>query len=107
MIASHTQLLKSILEILQKICGYCMHVSGAWPLLASNSDQMYIPDPNRCFSCVQLLWLTLDIKEEHPYLGILLHESLSWSSYIGKITKLAKLHAQVFNFLKHILSYLL
>ena len=43
----------------------------------------------------------LDIKEEHPYLGIILHKSLSLSSYISKISTKA---SQIFNFLRQNLS---
>ena len=28
----------------------------------------------------------LDIKDEHPYLGITLHKSLSWTSHISKVS---------------------
>ena len=38
----------------------------------------------------------LDIKDEHPYLGITLHKSLSWTSHISKISTKA---SQTFNFL--------
>ena len=43
----------------------------------------------------------LDIREEHPYLGIILHKSLSWSSHISKISTKA---SQTFNFLRRNLS---
>ena len=43
----------------------------------------------------------LDIKEEHPYLGITLHQSLSWSSHISKLSTKA---SQTFNFLRRNLS---
>ena len=49
-------------------------------------------------------WLNdcvLDIREEQPYLGIILHKSLSWSSHIPKIS--AKT-SQTFNFLQRNLS---
>ena len=39
----------------------------------------------------------LDIKGEHPYLGITLHKSLSWTSHISKISTKA---SQTFNFLR-------
>ena len=39
----------------------------------------------------------LDIKDEHPYLGITLHKSLSWTSHISKISTKA---SQTFNFLR-------
>ena len=37
----------------------------------------------------------LDIKDVHPYLGITLHKSLSWTSHISKISTKA---SQTFNF---------
>ena len=43
----------------------------------------------------------LDIREEHRYLGIILHKSLSWSSHISKISTKA---SQTFNFLQKNLS---
>ena len=39
----------------------------------------------------------LDIKDEHPHLGIRLHKSLSWSSHISKISTKS---SQTFNFLR-------
>ena len=39
----------------------------------------------------------LDKRDEHSYLGVLLHKSLSWSSHI---TKTAAKASQVFNFLR-------
>ena len=43
----------------------------------------------------------LDIKDEHPYLGITLHKSLSWTSHISKIFTKA---SRTFNFLRRNLS---
>ena len=40
----------------------------------------------------------LDMKEEYPYLGILLYKLLSWSGHIVKITAKA---SQTFNFLRY------
>ena len=41
--------------------------------------------------------ITLSTKEQHPYLGILLHKALSWS---GHITSIASKASQIFNFLR-------
>ena len=43
----------------------------------------------------------LDIKDEHPYLGITLQKSLSWTTRISKISTKA---SQTFNFLRQNLS---
>ena len=43
----------------------------------------------------------LDERDEHSYLGVLLHKSLSWSNHI---TKTAAKASQVFNFLRRNLS---
>ena len=43
----------------------------------------------------------LDVRDEHLYLGVLLHKSLSWSNYIAKTSAKA---SQLFNFLRRNLS---
>ena len=43
----------------------------------------------------------LDVRDEHLYLGVLLHKSLSWSNHIAKTTVKA---SQLFNFLRRNLS---
>ena len=43
----------------------------------------------------QLYNHTLDVRDEHLYLGVLLHKSLSWSNHIAKTTAKA---SQLFNF---------
>ena len=43
----------------------------------------------------------LDIKDEHPYLGITLHKSLSWTSHISKLSTKA---SRTFNFLRQNLN---
>ena len=45
--------------------------------------------------------ITLTTKDQHPYLGILLHKALSWS---GHITNIASKASQIFNFLRRNLS---
>ena len=44
---------------------------------------------------------TLTTKDQHPYLGILLHKALSWSGHIANIASKA---SQIFNFLRRNLS---
>ena len=43
----------------------------------------------------------LDVRDEHLYLGVLLHKSLSWSNHIAKTSAKA---SQLFNFLRRNLS---
>ena len=45
--------------------------------------------------------ITLSTDDQHTYLGILLHKSLSWSGHIASIASKA---SQIFNFLRRNLS---
>jgi len=45
--------------------------------------------------------LYYDVRDEHLYLGVLLHQSLSWSNHIARTTGKA---SQLFNFLRRNLS---
>ena len=84
---------------LQKDLDLLSHWASTWQMNFNTSKCVVLRcsrSPMPILYNYQLNDHVLDIREEHPYLGIILHKSLSWSSHISKIFTKA---SQTFNFL--------
>ena len=66
-----------------------------------HSDSLHYRSPTPVQFGYKLNNITLSTNNQHVYLGILLHKSLSWSGHIASVASKA---SQIFNFLRRNLS---
>ena len=90
--------------ILQRDLDILSQWSSLWQMKFNVSKCVLIccsRSPNLFQYNYQLYDHILDVRDEHLYLGVLSHKSLSWSNHIAKTTAKA---SQLFNFLRRNLS---